>query len=147
MAPPAIGPAQSSIHTAAQLGERFGILTVVEGVVPSLRRLVRSYGMETLMASLRAIEVPVLELRARREEVLGLLAEEGAAAIGEGAYALVLGCMTMGFLDVAGDLQEELGVPVVNPVIAALRSAEAMVSSALAPSRRAFPTPRKPVEA
>ena len=127
---PVVGPAQSSIHLAAQLGERFGILTVVEEVVPSLRRLVRSYEMASLMASLRAVEVPVLELRARRDEVLELLAREGAAAIEEGADALVLGCMTMGFLDVARELQERLEIPVVNPVLAALHGAETLVAAA-----------------
>lgn len=121
---PVIGPAQASIESAARLGHRFGVLTVVDTVVPTLRRLVRGYGMTARMASLRAVEVPVLELRDRHEEVLGRLADEGRAAIDEGAEALVLGCMTMGFLGVAEELQRHLDVPVVNPVIAALRRAE-----------------------
>ena len=37
---------------------------------------------------------------------------------------IVLGCMTMGFLDVARSLQERLHVPVVNPVLAGLKAAE-----------------------
>lgn len=121
---PVVGPARASVRAATRLGDRFGILTVVDEVVPGLRRLVRGYGMERHMASLRAVEVPVLELRDRREEVLGRLAAEGEAALEEGADVLILGCMTMGYLDVAPALQERLGVAVVDPVAAALRAAE-----------------------
>ncbi|MFQ5744741.1 MAG: aspartate/glutamate racemase family protein [Acidobacteriota bacterium] len=143
---PLVGPAQASIHLAAQLGDRFGILTVLEEVVPSLRRLMRAYGMEGLMADLRAVQVPVLELRGRRDEVLDLLSEAGRAALAAGADALVLGCMTMGFLGLAEELQERLAAPVVNPVLAALWTAETMVAGRLHPSRRAYPRPPKPVE-
>ena len=51
--------------------------------------------------------------------------------------------MTMGFLDVAGALQTRLGVPVVNPVVAALKAAESTVSAGLGSSRLAYPAPRK----
>lgn len=140
---PVVGPAQASAHLAAQLGNRFGILTVVDEVVPQLRRLMRYYGLEGLLADCRAVDVPVLELRDRRHEVLGTLERQGTASLEAGADALVLGCMTMGFLDVAADLGERLGAPVVNPVLAALKAAEATVACGLAPSRRAYPTPRK----
>lgn len=144
---PVIGPAQSALHLAAQLGDRFGILTVVDGVVPTLRRLVRRYGLEGSLATVRAVEVPVLELRERRGEVLETLAVEAGAALADGAESLVLGCMTMGFLDVAAELQERVGVPVVNPVLAALHAAEGVVAAGLSHSARAWPPPRKGIPA
>lgn len=141
---PVIGPGQASAHAAAQLGERFGILTVVGEVVPSIRRQMRGYGLESLLADVRAVDVPVLELRDRFAEVLDTLEEEARRAVDAGADALVLGCMTMGFLDAAHELQERVGIPVVNPVLAALRSAESTVALGLTHSRRAYPAPRKP---
>lgn len=141
---PVIGPGQASGHVAAQLGERFGILTVVGEVVPAIRRQMRGHGLESFLADVRAVDVPVLELRARAVEVLAALEEEARRAADAGADALILGCMTMGFLDAARDLQERIGIPVVNPVLAALRSAESTVSLGLAHSRRAYPVPRKP---
>lgn len=140
---PVVGPAQASAHLAAQLGLRFGILTVVDEVVPSLRRLMRSYGLDALLAGVWAVRVPVLELRERRDETLAALVAEGERAIAAGADALVLGCMSMGFLDVAAELGRRLELPVVNPVLAALRSAETQVSLGLRSSRRAYPSPRK----
>ncbi|MGH7542200.1 MAG: aspartate/glutamate racemase family protein, partial [Gemmatimonadota bacterium] len=140
---PVIGPGQASAHVAAQLGLRFGILTVVPEVVPAIRRQMRGYGLEGLLADVRAVDVPVLEIAERRDEVIAALEREGRAALETGADALVLGCMTMGFLDAADGLGRRLGVPVVNPVLAALKAAEALVSAGLAPSRRAYPRPRK----
>ncbi len=141
---PVIGPGQASGHVAAQLGEKFGILTVVPEVVPAIRRQMRGYGLEPFLADVRAVDVPVLELRERAEEVLDTLEEEARRAVDAGSDALVLGCMTMGFLDAARDLQERVGIPVVNPVLAALRTAESTVALGLAHSRRAYPVPRKP---
>lgn len=138
---PVVGPAQASAHLAAQLGDRFGVLTVVDEVVPTLRRLMRRYGLEGSLAGVRAVEVPVLELRARRHETVERLESEAAALLAEGAEALVLGCMTMGFLDVAEQLQRRIGVPVVNPVLAGLHAAETIVAGGLETSRRSWPPP------
>jgi allantoin racemase len=51
--------------------------------------------------------------------------------------------MTMGFLGIAAEVTRELGVPVVNPVLASLRFAEALVGSGLTHSRRAYMPPPK----
>ena len=140
---PVIGPGQASALVAAQLGMRFGIITVVSEVIPAIRRQMRGYGLEGLVADIRAVDVPVLELRANREAVLDTMEVEACAALEQGADVLILGCMTMGFLDVARSLSERVGVPVVNPVYAALKCAETMVGSGLVHSSRAYPSPRK----
>jgi allantoin racemase len=47
----------------------------------------------------------------------------------DGADIIVLGCMSMAFLPgVAQRLQDELGCPVINPVLAALKTAEMAAS-------------------
>lgn len=51
--------------------------------------------------------------------------------------------MSMGFLGITDDLQKRLDVPVVNPVTAALKTAEAMVAMGLSHSKVAYPMPRK----
>lgn len=140
---PVVGPGQASGHLAAQLGQRFGILTVVREVVPAIRRQMRACGLDGFLADVRAVDVPVLELRERREEVVQAMETEARECLDRGADALVLGCMTMGFLDVARTLSERLAVPVVNPVLASLALAETLCALSLAQSRRAYPTPRK----
>ena len=121
---PVIGPAQASMHLAAQMGDRIGLLTVVDSVIPVLHELVKEYGLSGSLAAVRAVDVPVLGLRERRDEVIGRMVTEGRKCLDDGVDTLVLGCMTMGFLDAAETLQAELRTPVVNPVLAALHTAE-----------------------
>ncbi len=144
---PVVGPGQASGHLAAQLGSRFAVLTVVEEIIPAIRRRMRGHGLAGFLSEAVAVDVPVLELRTRRDEAVRELEVAGRRAVRNGADAVVLGCMTMGFLDVARDLQERLGVPVVNPVLASLKLAETMVATGMAHSARAYPTPRKRLDA
>ena len=61
----------------------------------------------------------------------------------DGADVLVLGCMSMAFLPgICEDLGRRVGVPVVNPVIAALKTAEALVAMKLSHSKAAWPPPK-----
>jgi len=140
---PVIGPGQAAVLLAAQFGQNVGIITVVSEVIPSIRRQMRSHGLDGLVGDIRAVDVPVLELRERADEVLATLEAEARRGLANGADSFVLGCMTMGFLDVARPLQERLGVPVVNPVLAALKAAETAVSVGVSSSRVAYPKPRK----
>ncbi|WP_420462430.1 aspartate/glutamate racemase family protein [Candidatus Palauibacter sp.] len=142
---PVIGPGQAGALAAAQMGQRFAIITVVEEVVPAIRRQMRSYGLEGLVADIRAVDVPVLELRQRADQVLETMELEAHAALSAGADTIVLGCMTMGFLDVSRTLSERLGVPVINPVLAALKAAESFAATGVRPSPRAYPSPRKQI--
>src|SRR5215211_932591 len=59
------------------------------------------------------------------------------------ADTLILGCMSMGFLNVAEEMSETLGVPVINPGRASLKMAEALVGAGLVHSKVAFMTPPK----
>ena len=62
---------------------------------------------------------------ARRDRVERIVAAGRHCLDEDGADAIVLGCMSMAFLPgVARSLQEKLGCPVINPVLAALKTAE-----------------------
>lgn len=118
-----VGPAEASFRAAAGAGGPFAVLTVVDEVIPLIRRRIEATGMARQAVSVTAIDVGVHDLRPHRERVAGLLVEAGREAVAEGAEALVLGCMSMGFLVLDRDVGEALGVPVVNPVGAALDEA------------------------
>lgn len=120
---PVVGPADASFREAARSAPRFAVLTVVEPVIPLIRRRIDIAGMSRQVTSVHAIGVGVHELRANRERVVEHLVEAGQVALDEGAGAVVLGCMTMGFLGLEEDLHRELDVPVVNPVLTALDEA------------------------
>jgi allantoin racemase len=117
---------------------------VTSSIVPALRRLAWEAGAADALASVRYIETSVMEVNADHGAALGRMLEQGRRAVEEdGADVLVLGCMSMGFLDVAERMTAELGVPVINPSRAALHMAEATVALGLTHSRRAYMTPPK----
>lgn len=139
-----VGPGMTSIHVAAMLGRRFTLLTVADSMISSSYELVQKSGLTSVLASIRAVEIPVLELAHNRAQTLEKLVRIGSEAIKrDRADVLVLGCMSMAFLQVAEEMQSLLGIPVINPAKAALKTAEAMVTSGLKHSKMAFSVPPK----
>ena len=137
---PMVGPCEASMHLAAQLGHSFGIVTVLDSVVEPLRKLARVAGLDSRLATVLACDVPVLELG---DDSYGAVRGACEEAIAAGSDTLILGCMSMAFLGVAERLSAELGVPVINPARTALKTAEGLVSTGLAHSKRAYPVPPK----
>lgn len=141
---PVIGPGAAAMHLAAQLGARFAIVAPLAGNQGRARMRMRELGLEGCFASVRGMGMAVLDLARDREGALERIAEVGRRAVeDDGADVLVLGCMSMAFLDVTGELEGRIGVPLVNPVTAALKTAEMVVGMGLAHSKRAWPMPPK----
>jgi allantoin racemase len=141
---PVVGPAEASMLLACTLGHRFSVVTVLESVVPSLRLLAHRVGVSEKLASVRAVDIPVLELAKDRERSINRMIALGRRAVAEdGADTLALGCMSMGFLEAHQIIASEVGVPVVNPVYAALKMLEALLGAGLRHSKRAYPLPPK----
>ncbi|TWT25348.1 aspartate/glutamate racemase family protein [Planomicrobium sp. CPCC 101110] len=139
-----VGPGEAGVMAAAMSGYRFSIITVTHSMVNPLHHLVEKAGVGKKLASVRAIEVPVLELAEEREKTVQKLIAEGRRAIKEDrADTLVLGCMSMGFLNAAEEMSEELGVPVINPGKIALKMAEALAGAGVSHSKLAYMTPPK----
>lgn len=139
-----VAPGEAAFHLAALLGERFGIVTIAASIVNPLRQLVRRAGLSRRLAGIDVVETPVLELAAETDRTLARMTEAGRRLVErEGADTLVLGCMSMAFLDVTHRLEEDLGVPVVNPARSALQVAVALAGSNLHHSKRAYPLPPK----
>ena len=124
---PLVGPGASAMHLAAQLGSRFSILAPAGRGEGRVRARLRALGLDALFASVRSVECSVLDLAAGANDAASRVAAAGRRCIAEdGAEVIVLGCMSMAFLpDITAGLQAALGCPVVNPVIAALKTAEA----------------------
>jgi allantoin racemase len=141
---PVVGPGEAAMLLAASLGHRFAIVTVLDSIVQPLRRLAWSVGVLDKLAAVRAIGVPVLELYRDLDATAGRIAEVGKRTIEEdGADTVILGCMTMAFAERHRELARTLGAPVISPVHAALKLAEALVGAGLTHSKRAYPTPPK----
>lgn len=140
---PVVGPGEAAFHLAAMLGDRFGIVTVTDGVVSPMRHLVARSGLSEKLAGIAVTGMPVLEMTGARDDALDAVLARGRELVATGADVLVLGCMSMAFLDVTAELERALGVPVVNPARAALHTAEMLARTGLRHSKRTFPVPAK----
>jgi allantoin racemase len=143
---PVLGPAETSMHLAAMLGQKFSVVTVLNAVRPMLTNLARLYGVHEKLASIHVVDIPVLELEARFDEVQRGLAQLAQQAVErDGADVIVLGCT--GFLGCAAAMEKHLlaaglDVPVIDPIPATVCMAEAIVKSGLRHSKRTYEYPR-----
>jgi allantoin racemase len=145
---PVVGPFEASIHLAAQLGARVGVVTILDSVVPMLDHLVRGMGVSLRYAGAVAIDVPVLELTQDVSLVAARLERAGQELIRQrDADVIVLGCMSLAFLGLAERVAPTIGVPVVNPARCALKTAESLIAQLLVQSRRTYAKPRKDIVA
>jgi allantoin racemase len=122
---PVVGAAESALHLACAMGTSYAILTVSDEVVPLIQKAVVGARLESRMAGIRTIGSSVLGVSDSREAILQRLIHAGEMALSaDGADTLVLGCMSLAFLDLSTTLEEQLHVPVVCPLAAAMESAQ-----------------------
>ncbi|GHB38601.1 hypothetical protein GCM10010377_31720 [Streptomyces viridiviolaceus] len=142
---PAVGGFEPAVLTSLALGERTGVITVLPNVLPMLNGLVRRYGLTERVGSIRAVDIPVLDLDAGDGLLDALTGQARAAVAAREADVVVLGCT--GMLGVAAALQERLTrdgvfVPVVDPTGAAIMWLESQVRLGVRPSRTTYMPPR-----
>lgn len=141
-----VGPGMAGMHVAALRGSRFSVLTVTDSTVNSVYELADKSGLRGKMVSVEAVNIPVLDLAKDRQSTLEKMIVFGKKAMDKGADSLVLGCMSMGFLEVAEDMEKELGIPVINPSKAALKLTESLAYIGYTHSKKAYHTPPKLAE-
>jgi allantoin racemase len=116
-------PCESACHLASMLGDSFSVLVGRRKWVPEMRDNVTRYGFRERLASFKVVELGVHDFQAdpgRTHARLGAAARE--AVEGDGAEVVVLGCTAeFGFF---GELQQELGVPVIDATVAPFKVAE-----------------------
>ena len=116
-------PAEACLHIAATVGERVSILVGRRKWIPEMHENVVKYGFGGHLASFRVLDMGVDEFQADPETTRQrILAEADSAVRADRADAVVLGCtMEFGFYR---EVQEKIGVPVIDAVTAPLRYAE-----------------------
>ena len=137
---PVIPPGSTAKHLCSLMGPRFSVLTTGKGA-PYRTEIHERDGLLKLV-SIHPVGLTVPEVRAKPEEAFEAMVREGRRAVDEyGACSVTYGCMSMGFLMVDDKLTEEIGVPAVNPVKAAVKLAETLIDLGITHSKRAYPVP------
>jgi allantoin racemase len=142
---PVIGPGETAMHVASMLAHRFSVVTVLDRAIPMFYQHAHSMGLAERLASVRAIDVPVLEL-GDTDMVLDALVEQSLMAVQEDrAHLIVFGCT--GMIGLGPEVLKGLAghgigdVPVIDPPFLAVKVAEALVDIGLSHSKRTYPHP------
>ncbi len=123
---PVLGIAEASLYTASMLAARFSVVTVIPRIKTMLEEMVANYGFSHKVANIRTTPLYVLDIEANPPAALETLRGEARKAMAEDdAEAILLGCA--GFAEFANELEQELGIPVLDGVVCAVKLAEAMV--------------------
>ena len=140
---PVVGIAEAAMHCATFLGRGFGVVTTLSRTLGRARDLVSHYGFDRQCVSLRACEVPVLELDDPAGGAYAAILGECRDAVAiDGAEVIVLGCA--GMADLCSRLSAAVGVPVVDGVAAAVSRSRPWSASGCRPAPEASSPPRRP---
>lgn len=141
---PVVGPCRTSMLLAADLAEKFSVVTVTESSIPLFYDIAKCVEIESKLASIRSVDIPVLELANKKKLGEALIKESIDAIEGDGAHCIILGCT--GMLGVDQALREGLSkkgynVPVIYPVSVSIRYLEMLISLGLTHSKKTYMYP------
>jgi len=123
---PVLGIQHSALETAITHGGRFGVLALSNESIQRHVAYIRLLGYEAYLAGELPLDVTV-DQAANDDDTMRKIVVQGRRLIDEaGATVLILGCAGMATLH--KEVEESLGVPVIDPTLAAVRLAAAAMS-------------------
>jgi len=118
---PVLGISECGILTALTLGQKFGVIAILQKSIPRHLRYVGALGVSDRLAAELPVGLSVVEL-SNQEKTFGRMVEVGKALRGtHGADVIVMGCA--GMARYRKPLQDAVGIPVVEPTQAAVAMA------------------------
>ena len=138
---PVIGPCEASLHIAAQLGDRFGLIGYHENLIPMMDDLVHRHGMHSWVAGWRSTGIDLPDLAANHDSVVKNFVAAARSLIEKDRVDVII---PMGISQCPVHIKpnwltRELGVPVVEGIGAPIRFAAMLKSLGLKHSRRRWP--------
>lgn len=136
---PVIGGAQASCLAALNVCRSFGIILADEARLPEKKLFLRTLGVsQERIGQIAAVNLNGISPWADRETTFKKLLACGQKMMREThTEAIVLGCLS--FLGLAEPLSRVLGIPVIDPAVAAVTTAESIVRQRLFTSKVSYP--------
>lgn len=136
---PVIGGAQASCLAALNVCRSFGVILADEARLPEKKLFLRTLGVSPeRIGQIAAVNLNGISPWADRETTFKKLLACGQKMMREThTEAIVLGCLS--FLGMAEPLSRVLGIPVIDPAVAAVTTAESIVRQRLFTSKVSYP--------
>lgn len=136
---PVIGGAQASCLATLNVCRSFGVILADEARLPEKKLFLRTLGVSPeRIGQIAAVNLNGISPWADREAAFKKLLACGQKMMHEThTEAIVLGCLS--FLGLAEPLSRVLGIPVIDPAVAAVTTAESIVRQRLFTSKVSYP--------
>lgn len=136
---PVIGGAQASCLAALNVCRSFGVILADEARLPEKKLFLRTLGINPeRIGQIAAVNLNGISPWADRETTFKKLLACGQKMMREThTETIVLGCLS--FLGLAEPLSRVLGIPVIDPAVAAVTTAESIVRQRLFTSKVSYP--------
>lgn len=136
---PVIGGAQASCLAALNVCRSFGVILADEARLPEKKLFLHTLGVSPeRIGQIAAVNLKGISPWADRETTFKKLLACGQKMMREThTEAIVLGCLS--FLGLAEPLSRVLGIPVIDPAVAAVTTAESIVRQRLFTSKVSYP--------
>ncbi len=118
---PVLGISECGILTALTLGQKFGVIAILEQSIPRHLRYVGAMGVADRLAGELPVGLKVVELSDEKKTFTRMAQVGKALRDTHGADVVIMGCA--GMARYRKPLQDELGIPVVEPTQAAVTMA------------------------
>jgi allantoin racemase len=118
---PVFGIAECGVLTALARAETFGVIAIKSRSIPRHMRYLRQMGLSERLAGERPLEMSVAETASGEGTLARMIAVGRELRDRDGARAIVMGCA--GMARHRRPLEDELGLPVIDPTQAAVAMA------------------------
>ena len=118
---PVLGISECGILTALTLGHKFGVIAILKQSIPRHLRYVGAMGVAERLAGELPVGLAVTELSNEKKTYGRMVSVGKALRDAHGADVVIMGCA--GMARYRKPLQDELGIPVVEPTQAAVAMA------------------------
>lgn len=142
---PVVGAGEAALYVASMLGDNFSIIDPDPFPRSYSHKIADSLGLRHKLNSVQYLDLGVSGLSEDFDAVLNRMIKLADKAVKEdGAHVIVLGCTGMASYAVKlAQRMNEYGVPVVEPLTAAINLSVMLVRSSLRHSKLSYPKPSK----
>ena len=131
---PVVGITEASYALARMLSTKFLVVVSAATAVPRQIRYIKSLGIPDFQYDVRPIGLTVLGVMSDRMSAKDLIANNCEIALKEtGSELIVMGCS--GFSGLRADLEKQLNIPIIDPVVAGVQVCNTLIQMGLAQSK------------
>jgi allantoin racemase len=131
---PVVGITEASYALARMLSTKFLVVVSADTAVPRQIRYIKSLGIPDFQYDVRPIGLTVLGVMSDRMSAKDLIANNCEIALKEtGSELIVMGCS--GFSGLRADLEKQLNVPIIDPVVAGVHLCNTLIRMGLTQSK------------